>query len=124
MNPLIRPGLSSGFRREACPGLGFAASAISSRTTTEEVVQDALWTVVRRAEMFRGDAALGTWIYRITANAAYDRLRRRRRQREVPWDDLPTAFNDEERQLPSVDDRSEKGRDPAVQTELRTVLTA
>jgi RNA polymerase sigma-70 factor (ECF subfamily) len=101
-----------------------AVRIIGNEADAEEVVQDALWTVVRRAEMFRGDAALGTWIYRITANAAYDRLRRRRRQREVPWDDLPTVFNDEERQLPSVDDRSEKGRDPAVQTELRTVLTA
>src|SRR5882724_10420032 len=91
----------------------------------EEVVQDALWTVVRRVDMFRGDAALGTWIYRITANAAYDKLRRRgRRQREVSWDDLPPTFDDEERHLQPVDDSSEEGGDPAVQTELRTVLTA
>jgi len=75
--------------------------------------------------MFRGDAALGTWIYRITANEAYDKLRRRgRRQREVPWGDLPLALDDEERHLKSVDVWSEKGGDPAVQTELRTVLTA
>ena len=89
----------------------------------EEVVQDALWSVVRKVEMFRGDSALGTWIYRITANAAYDNLRRRRRQREVLWDDLPPAFDDEGRQLQPVDDRSAKSGDPAVQTELRTVLT-
>jgi RNA polymerase sigma factor (sigma-70 family) len=75
--------------------------------------------------MFRGDAALGTWIYRITANAAYEKLRRRgRRQREVPWDNLPPAFDDEKGHLQPVDNWSEKGGDPAVQTELRTVLTA
>jgi DNA-directed RNA polymerase specialized sigma24 family protein len=34
-------------------------------------VQDALWSVVRRVEMSRGDSALGTWIYPIIANAAY-----------------------------------------------------
>jgi RNA polymerase sigma-70 factor (ECF subfamily) len=102
-----------------------AVRITGSEADAEEVVQDALWTVVRRVEMFRGDAALGTWIYRITANAAYDKLRRRgRRQREVSWDDLPPAFDDEERHLQPVDDSSEKGGDPAVQTELRAVLTA
>ncbi len=69
-----------------------AVHITGSEADAEEVVQDALWTVVRRVEMFRGDAALGTWIYRITANAAYEKLRRRGRgQREVSWDDLPTG---------------------------------
>ncbi len=101
-----------------------AVRITGSEADAEEVAQDALWTVVRRVEMFRGDAALGTWIYRITANASHDKLRRRRRQREVPWDDRPTAFNDDERQIQSVDDRSEQAGDPAVQSELRTILTA
>jgi RNA polymerase sigma-70 factor (ECF subfamily) len=102
-----------------------AVRITGSEADAEEVVQDALWTVVRRVEMFRGDAAFGTWIYRITANAAYEKLRRRgRRQHEVSWDDLPPAFDDEKRHLQPVDNWSEKGGDPAVQTELRTVLTA
>ena len=101
-----------------------AVRITGSEADAEEVVQDALWTVVQRVEMFRGDAALGTWIHRITANAAYEKLRRRgRRQREVSWDDLPPAFDDEKRHLQPVDDWSGKGGDPAVQTELRTVLT-
>jgi RNA polymerase sigma-70 factor (ECF subfamily) len=102
-----------------------AVRITGSEADAEEVVQDALWTVVRRVEMFRGDAALGTWIYRITANAAYEKLRRRGRgPRAVSWDDLPPAFNDEKRHLQPVDNWSEKGGDPAMQTELRTVLTA
>ncbi|PYM35173.1 MAG: RNA polymerase subunit sigma-24 [Candidatus Rokuibacteriota bacterium] len=101
-----------------------AVRITGSEADAEEIVQDALWTVVRRVAMFRGDAALGTWIHRITANAAYEKLRRRgRRQREVSWDDLPPAFDDEKRHLQPVDDWSGKGGDPAVQTELRTVLT-
>jgi RNA polymerase sigma-70 factor (ECF subfamily) len=90
-----------------------AVRITGSEADAEEVVQDALWTVVRKVEAFKGDAALGTWIYRITANAAYNQLRRRgRRQREVSWDDLP----------PDLQPAS--GDDPARQTELRTVLTA
>jgi RNA polymerase sigma-70 factor, ECF subfamily len=102
-----------------------AVRITGSKADAEEVVQDALWTVVRRVEMFRGDSALGTWIYRITANAAYGKLRRRGRgPRAASWDDLPPAFDDEKRHLQPGDNWSEKGDDPAVQSELRTLLTA
>jgi len=37
----------------------------------EEVVQDAFWAVTRKIDTFRGDAAFGSWLYRITANMAY-----------------------------------------------------
>jgi len=91
-----------------------AVRITGSEEDAEEVVQDALWTVVRRVEMFRGDATLGTWIYRITANAAYEKLRRRARgPRAASWDHLQPG-----------DNWSEKGDDPAVQSELRTLLTA
>ena len=61
----------------------------------EEVVQDALWTASRKIDTFRGAAAFGSWVYRITANAAYEKLRRRRRTRhEVSWEDLVPSFDD------------------------------
>ena len=47
----------------------------------EEVVQDALWAVSRKIDTFRGAAAFGSWVYRITANAAYQKLRGRRSRR-------------------------------------------
>jgi len=55
----------------------------------EEVAQDALWTAARKIDMFKGDAAFGSWLYRITANAAYQKLRARKgRQHELPWGEL------------------------------------
>lgn len=41
----------------------------------EEVAQDVLWKVSRKIGAFRGDAALSSWIYRITFNTAMSRLR-------------------------------------------------
>ena len=41
----------------------------------EEVSQDVLLKVYRKIEAFRGDAALSSWIYRITFNTAMSRLR-------------------------------------------------
>ena len=55
-------------------------------------MQDVLYKVYRKVGAFRGDAALSSWIYRITFNAAMSRLRTARYQRA----------QDEERQLASM----------------------
>ena len=54
---------------------------LRNREDAEEVTQDVLLRVWRRAETFRGDAALSSWIYRITFNAAMSRLRSHRQAR-------------------------------------------
>jgi RNA polymerase sigma-70 factor, ECF subfamily len=41
----------------------------------EEVAQDVLLKVSQKIDAFRGDAALSSWIYRITFNAAMSKLR-------------------------------------------------
>jgi RNA polymerase sigma-70 factor (ECF subfamily) len=62
---------------------GIAFRCLRSREDAEEVVQDVLLTVSRKAASFRGDALLSTWIYRVAFNAAMTRLRRRRASE--PW---------------------------------------
>jgi RNA polymerase sigma-70 factor (ECF subfamily) len=47
----------------------------------EEVTQDVLLKVFRKIDAFRGDAALSSWIYRITFNTAMSRLRTGRQAR-------------------------------------------
>jgi RNA polymerase sigma-70 factor (ECF subfamily) len=56
----------------------------------EEIAQDVLMKVYRRVDAFRGDAALSSWIYRITFNSAMSKLRSRRSAShfEVPERDL------------------------------------
>lgn len=58
----------------------------------EEVAQDVLMKVYRKIEAFRGDAALSSWIYRITFNTAMSRLRTARfsRPSEVQQIDIET----------------------------------
>jgi RNA polymerase sigma-70 factor (ECF subfamily) len=52
----------------------------------EEVTQDVLYKVHRKVGTFRGDAALSSWIYRITFNAAMSRLRSAKYQRAQDGD--------------------------------------
>jgi len=91
----------------------------------EEVVQDALWTAARKIDTFKGESAFGSWLYRIAANAAYQKLRGRQgRRQEVSWDDLGPSFDELGRHAEPVGDWSAKVEEPALQTELRTVLTS
>src|SRR2546429_6141957 len=54
---------------------------LRNKEDAEEVTQDVLFKVHRKVASFRGDAALSSWIYRITFNAAMSRLRTARYQR-------------------------------------------
>lgn len=91
----------------------------------EEVVQDALWAAARKIDTFRGAAAFSSWLYRITANAAYQKLRRRRSERnEVSWDDVLPSFDAKGQQVELGADWSVKMQDPALQAELRAKLGA
>src|SRR6476660_5302507 len=62
----------------------------------EEVAQDVLMKVYRKIDAFRGDAALSSWIYRITFNTAMSRLRTARfsRPAEVHVADIETESHD------------------------------
>ena len=56
--------------------------AVAMRTTGDpeeasDALQDALISAYRRADQFRGDSAVTTWLHRIVVNASLDRLRRR-----------------------------------------------
>jgi RNA polymerase sigma-70 factor (ECF subfamily) len=51
---------------------------MKNREDAEEVTQDVLMKVYRKVGAFRGDAALSSWIYRITFNTAMSRLRNSR----------------------------------------------
>ena len=66
---------------------------LRNKEDAEEITQDVLFKVYRKVGAFRGDAALSSWIYRITFNAAMSRLRTARYQR----------FQDEERHASAND---------------------
>jgi RNA polymerase sigma-70 factor (ECF subfamily) len=66
---------------------------LRNKEDAEEVTQDVLFKVYRKVDAFRGDAALSSWIYRITFNAAMSRLRTAKYQR-TQEDDRQTALPD------------------------------
>jgi len=91
----------------------------------EEVVQDVFWTVVLKVDTFRGESAFGSWLYRIVANAAYQKVRgRQSRRAELSLDEVLPLFDERGRHVAPMGDWSARVEDHAVQTELRMALTS
>ena len=94
---------------------------LRNREDAEEVAQDVLLKVHQKIDAFRGDAALSSWIYRITFNAAMSRLREFKQN-------LPSASDnasDEETGRPlkrEVADWSPLADEEVLRTEMRQAL--
>jgi DNA-directed RNA polymerase specialized sigma24 family protein len=75
-------------------------------------VQDTLWTVSRKIDTFRGAAAFRSWLYRITANTAYQKVRGRRSKRnEVSWEDAAPSFGEKGQHAEVSDNWSRRLKD-------------
>lgn len=96
-----------------------------SSQDAEEVVQDAFWTVIRKIETFRGEAAFGSWLYRIVANSAYQKIRRRRgRPSDLSLDEVLPVFDEEGRHVAPTADWSARADDESLRPDLRMALTS
>jgi DNA-directed RNA polymerase specialized sigma24 family protein len=92
-----------------------ASNITGSEQDAEEVVQDAFWAVVRKIDTFRGESAFGSWLYRIVANAAYQKLRgRRRRGQDLSLDEGLPSFDAWDGHVSPMADWSARVDDPSI----------
>ncbi len=64
------------FRRHRDRMFAVAMRTTGNRELAADAVQEAFISAFRRAEAYRGEAAVTTWLHRIVVNACLDRLRR------------------------------------------------
>ncbi|MEZ5421079.1 MAG: sigma-70 family RNA polymerase sigma factor, partial [Vicinamibacterales bacterium] len=94
-----------------------------NKEDAEEVVQDVLMKVRDKIDAFRGDAALSSWIYRITFNTAMSRLRSTRSTRHYELPDESLGTNDDgSPRVTEPADWSNLGDDAVHRAELRDAL--
>ncbi|MCF8540123.1 MAG: RNA polymerase sigma factor SigM [Candidatus Nanopelagicales bacterium] len=80
--------------------------SVALRTTGDpeeaaDSLQDALISAFRRADQYRGDAAVTTWLHRIVVNASLDRLRRKAVR---PTTTLPDHYENNSVEIPETRD--------------------
>jgi RNA polymerase sigma-70 factor (ECF subfamily) len=84
-----------------------ALRMLGSPPDAEDATQEAMVRAWRTLRRFRGDAALTTWLYRITTNCCLTLIERRRPTAELDDDRAPAA----------------RHADPAARLEQREVMT-
>jgi len=88
----------------------------------EEVTQDVLMKVYRKIDAFRGDAALSSWIYRITFNTAMSRLRSTRASRTTEVQKPESSSQEPERIVSEPADWSSLADDHVLRAQMRERL--
>ena len=94
---------------------------LRNKEDAEEVTQDVLFKVYRKVGEFRGDAALSSWIYRITFNAAMSRLRTAQYQRTQAEErrDAASETPRGEMRSPDVADWTDLADEQVLRSQLR-----
>jgi len=88
----------------------------------EEVLQDVFVTIHRKIDSFQGKAKFSSWLYRITVNASFMKLRKRKQDQSVSLTDmLPQLQNKEHNQQTAWGARSDAR---AMNGEIRDALEA
>lgn len=83
-----RPAFDELVRRTYVDTYTLALRLTGHEEDARDVVQEAYLRAWKGLKRFRGDAQFTTWMYRITANAAYTHVQKRTRQRTTNIDDV------------------------------------
>ena len=94
-----RQGDSDAFEALVRPHLGMLYRVIDrilgQEAESQDALQDALITIHRELDRFKGDSKFSTWAYRVCVNQALMARRKRVRRREDAIEDLLPRFQDD-----------------------------
>jgi len=93
-------------------------SYLQNKDLAEEVTQDVFLTVYQKAENFKANSSIKTWIYRITINKCLDHIKASKRKKRFGF---LTSFDQNDGTL---DQHLWNMDHPGVQLEDREALTA
>ena len=64
-----------------------------SQMDAQDITQDVLLSIFRKVHTFQGKSAFSSWIYRVTLNAVYMKLRSKKKEQAVSLEDAFPTFN-------------------------------
>lgn len=76
-------------QRYAAKAFSLASRLTKNQEDAEEVLQDVFVTVFRKIDGFQGKSSFSSWLYRITVNASFMKLRKRKQDQSVAIEDMP-----------------------------------
>ena len=91
-------------------------------TDSQDVTQEVLLTLFKKGHTFQGKSAFSSWVYRITLNASYMKLRTRKKEPNLSIEDLLPSLNGAGFQQEKLQDWSENTEAAFFDKETRRVI--
>ena len=91
-------------------------------TDSEDVTQEVLLTLFKKIHTFQGRSAFSSWVYRITLNATYMKLRSRKKEQSISIEELLPSFNGSGFQQEKIQDWSENTESLLFDNEVRQTI--
>lgn len=88
----------------------------------EDVTQEVLLTLFKKIHTFQGRSAFSSWVYRITLNATYMKLRSRKKDKSISIEELLPSFNGSGFQQEKIQDWSENTESLLFDNEVRETI--
>ena len=101
---------------------GLSFHLTRNQMDAQDVTQEVLLTLFRKINMFQGKSAFSSWVYRITVNASYMKLRSKKKEPNVSIDELMPSFNSAGFQQEKIQDWSENTESLLFTKETRDVI--
>ena len=89
---------------------------------SEDVTQEVLLTLFKKIHTFQGKSAFSSWVYRITLNATYMKLRSRKKDQIISIEELLPSFNGSGFQQEKIQDWSENTESLLFDNETRETI--
>ena len=89
---------------------------------SEDVTQEVLLTLFKKIHTFQGKSAFSSWVYRITLNASYMKLRSRKKDQSISIEELLPSFNGSGFQQEKIQDWSENTESLLFGNETRETI--
>ena len=93
-----------------------------NETDSQDVTQEVLLTLFKKGHTFQGKSAFSSWVYRITLNATYMKLRTRKKEPNISIDELLPSFNGSGFQQEKIQDWSENTESLLFGKETRKII--
>ena len=101
---------------------GLSFNLTRNQMDAQDVTQEVLLTLFRKIKLFQGKSAFSSWVYRITVNASYMRLRSKKKEPNVSIDELMPSFNSAGFQQEKIRDWSEDTQSLIFTNETRDII--
>ena len=89
-----REALSLLWQAHSANVLNLAFRMMKNRDEAEDILMDVFVQAPKAVQSFRGESALGTWLFRLTVNACLMKLRAQKRHRELEEEKLDVIIEE------------------------------